>query len=145
MQALSAALYAAMAGDATLKANLGAFKGAPSIFVKRPVPSDAKRPIALAATVVADVNEDFLVAQGRAITRDVAVYGNANGGPLDGPSDFDRIVAAAERIRTLFHRQTVRVAGYHCLPIVASGPIDAPADPQEIGRIVTLTIRLRAS
>ena len=31
------------------------------------------------------------------------------------------------------------------LPIVAAGPIDAPADPQEIGRVVTLTIRLRAS
>lgn len=138
MQALSAALYAAMAGDAVLKANLGAFKGVPSIFTKRPVPNDARRPIALAATVVADVDEDFLVAQGRSITRDVAVYGNAQ-------DDFDRVAAAAERIRTLFHRQTIRVAGYHCLPIVASGPIDAPADPQEIGRIVTLTIRLRAS
>lgn len=136
MQALSAALYATMAEDAALTANLGAFLGVPSIFTARPVPSMAARPIVLAATVVADVDEDFLVAQGRSITRDVAVYGNAQ-------TDFDRIVAAAERIRSLFHRQAIPVAGYHCLPIVASGPIDAPADPQEIGRIVTLTIRLR--
>ena len=135
MRALSAALYATMAGDAALTDLLGAFQGQPSIFTKRPVP-DAARPIVLAATVVADVDEDFLVAQGRQITRDVAVYGNAQ-------ADFDRVAAAAERVRALFHRRAVEVAGYHCLPIVASGPIDAPADPQEIGRIVTLTIRLR--
>lgn len=138
MQALSTALYAVMAGDALLKAQIGAFKAAPSIFTKRPVPAGAKSPTVLAATVVSDVEADFLVNQGRDITRDVAVYGNA-------ADNFDEVVAAAERIRTLFHRRKLTLPGYYSLPIVASGPIDAPADPQEIGRIVTLTIRLRAS
>lgn len=138
MQALSRALFDVMAADTALTSLLGTYGAGPSILTQRPVPTQAKRPLVLAATVAADVEQDFVNAHGREVTRDVGVYGAA-------PNHFDAVVAAAERVRALFHRRSLTLPGYYSLPIVASGPIDAPADPQEIGRIVTLTIRLRAS
>jgi hypothetical protein len=137
MRALSTALFQAMAADGQLVAKLGTFGAGPSIFTKRPVPTEAVWPIVLATSVVSDANEDMLVEKGRSIQRDIAVYGNA-------PDHFDKVTEASEIIRNMFHRtKALVVTGWRTVLITATGPIDAPIDnPQEVGRIVTLTIRL---
>ena len=135
MRALSTALYNVMVADAGLTAKLGTFGGLPAIFTKRPVPDAATRPIVIAATVVSDVDADLVASRGREITRDIAVYGDAR-------SDFDKVMDAAEIIRNLFHRRKLAVTGWRTVRLKARGPIEAPAEPQDIGRIVTLTIRL---
>ncbi len=135
MRALADAIYARLAGDALLTAYLGTWNGNPSIITFRPVPDDAGRPIALAAEVVSDVNADAVTARGRQIVRDIAIHGKA-------ASQFEQVEVAAERVRALFHRQPLDVAGYRVVVVTASGPMSGPAEPDEVGRIVTLTIRM---
>lgn len=135
MRALSTALFTRLIGDATLTALLGTTAGAASVFAKRPIPSGAGYPLVISATVVGDVAADMMVSQGRAVQRDIALYGKL-------ATDYDKVQDAAERVRVLFHRRPLTVNGYQTIDVLASGPIDAPAEPQEIGRIVTLTIRL---
>ena len=135
MRALSSALYNRMATDPALTDKLGKLGSAPAIFTKRPIPDAATRPIIVAATIVSDVDADILVTQGREIQRDIAVYGAA-------PAQYEQVVDAAERVRELFHRYRLPVPGWRTVSIRARGPIDAPAEPQEIGRVVTLLIRL---
>jgi len=135
MRALSTAIYSRLNGDATLAGFLGTTASVPSIFTKRPVPTGAGYPLILATTVVADVDQDFIASPMRQISRDIAVYGML-------ATHFDKVVDAAERVRVLFHRQPLAFTGWRALDVIAAGPIDAPAEPQEIGRIVTLTMRL---
>ena len=138
MRALADAIYARMAGDALLTASLGTWDGNPSIITFRPVPDGAGFPIALAAEVVSDVDADAVTARGRQVTRDVAIYGKAE-------SQFDQVEVAAERVRALFHRQPFDVAGFRVVTVTATGPRSAPAEADEIGRIITVTIRLDQS
>lgn len=136
MRPLSTAIYSRLAGDATLTALLGVTGGVPSIFAKRPIPTAAVYPLVITTTVVADVDQDLVSTQIRQISRDIAVYGKV-------ATDFDKVIDAAERIRALFHRQPLTVAGWRVFEVRASGAIDAPAEAAEIGRIVTLSIRLQ--
>lgn len=135
MRALSAALFARLAGDATLIALLGTTAGVASIFAKRPIPAGAGYPLVISTTIVGDTPADLMVSEGRAIQRDIAVYGKA-------ATDFDKVQDAAERIRALFHRRPLIIAGHQVVSVLATGPIDAPAEPDEIGRLLTLSIRL---
>ena len=135
MRALSTAIYSRLNGDATLAALLGVTSTVPSIFAKRPVPTGAGYPLIIAATVVSDVDQDMINASIRQISRDIAVYGML-------ATHFDKVVDAAERVRALFHRQPLASTGWRAIDVIAAGPIDAPAEPQEVGRIVTLTMRL---
>lgn len=135
MRALSTAIYARLSGDATLAGLLGTTASVPSIFTKRPVPTGAGYPLILATTTVSDMDRDLINAEMRAISRDIAVYGML-------ATHFDKVGDAAERVRALFHRQPLAFAGWRALDVIAAGPIDAPAEPQEVGRIVTLTMRL---
>lgn len=136
MRALSTAIYSRLNGDATLTAFLGVTASVPSIFAKRPVPTGAGYPLIVSTTVVADVDQDMINASMRQISRDIAVYGML-------ATQFDKVVDAAERVRVLFHRQPLAFTGWRALDVIATGPIDAPAEAQEIGRIVTLTMRLQ--
>lgn len=135
MRALATAIFSRLSGDATLTAMLGKTATVPSIFTKRPIPTAAGYPLILATTIVADVDQDFVASPMRQISRDIAVYGML-------ATHFDKVVDAAERVRVLFHRQPLTFAGWRAVDVIAAGPIDAPAEPQEIGRIVTLTMRL---
>lgn len=136
MRALSTAIFTRLSADATLAGLIGATNSVPSVFAKRPIPTTPGYPYVLAATVVSDVDRDMVSSALREISRDIGVYGML-------ATQFDKVVDAAERVRALFHRQPLAFAGHRAVDVIASGPIDAPADPQEVGRIVTLTIRLQ--
>jgi hypothetical protein len=137
MKELSTAIFNVMNNHAPLTALLGTWFDPvkPSIFVKRPIPSEALKPIIIAATIVSDVDADLLVHRGREIQRDIVVYGKA-------PDQYDDIIEAAEIVRNLFHQTKLAVSGWHTVWLRARGPIDGPAEPQEVARVVTILIRL---
>jgi hypothetical protein len=143
MLAVSKALFDTMVADETLTDLLGEYQGEPSIFTKRPVPTGATYPIVLADTVVTDVNADFLNEDFRIIDRDIVVYGESEvavGG--ETVSHYRAVEQAAERIRELFHGQRVEITGWDLVDIRVLGPISAPTEADESGRLVTLTLRL---
>ena len=136
MSAVTAAVQAVLAGDAALISQLASYEGAPAIFTALPIPVDAPFPCVVTAGNLADVAEDTLTRRGRRITRDVAVYFPRTGSEA-------AVEDAAERIRVLFHKQPLSVAGFHHVMTLASGPLRTPDEGDEVGRVVTLQIVLQ--
>jgi hypothetical protein len=135
MRALSKAIFQRLVGDAQLTELLGSSDVGPSVFTKRPVDASTSTPLILAATYVSDVDDDYVNSHGRVVQRDVGIYGT--------DKQVDAVTDAAERVRALFHRVPVELDDYVCVSVVAAGPRDAPSDPFELGRVVTLTFSLR--
>lgn len=138
MNTLPEALYDVMAASAPLTALLGSFKTVPSIFTVRPVPDEATRPVVLAEDVISDLPFDVINTTGRQVIYDIRIEGRA-------PENTAGVKAGAELIRNLFHRNTgFVVPGWKLVSVSAAGPVRAPTNSQQdIGRIVTLTLRLR--
>ena len=118
----------------------------PSLFAFRPVPDDALDPMILINAQVSVTEADAIRSERPIVIADIAIYGK-QGTPGD-PSDQSPIVEAiAFDVRKLFHRQrfAVQPDGYSVIDIRATGPVPAPTDDDgEMGRVVTLTIRLRS-
>jgi hypothetical protein len=132
------AVAAKLAGDATLAGLLSSFAGVPAVFTARPVPEGATAPFLLTEGSVADVAEDTLRRFGRRITRDISIWFPAD----DDPTNLE---TAAERVRTLFHKQPLAVAGHHHVMTLASGPVPAPDSGDERGRVVTIQVVVQQS
>jgi hypothetical protein len=130
---------------AAICASLGEYEGEPGVFAYRPVPEGALDPIILINPDAAIDDQDGLASSRPMVIRDIAIYGRK--GPPGEPSDQSPIVEAiGYQVRELFHRQrfSVQPEGYSITDIVAAGPVVAPVDDDgEIGRLVTLTVRLR--
>lgn len=136
MSAVTAAVQTKLAGDPTLIGMLASYQGAPAIFTAAPIPQDAPFPCVVTAGNLADLADDTLDRLGRDIRRDVAVYFPWSGSSL-------AVEAAAERIRAVFHKQPLAVAGFHHVMTLASGPVTAPVEGDEVGRVVSLRILLQ--
>lgn len=121
MQPLTQAIYNQMANDSTLTGMLSS--GASSIFMYAPVPSASTRPFVVCANSIADQPFDTKTTTGREVTRLIGCYDVSTG-------TYDTVEAIAERVRTLFHRVILTVAGYTMILAEAKGPIIAPADDQ---------------
>lgn len=135
----TAVIEAPFAGDLAL------YHGEPAVFTRRPVPPDAERPFVLVNPPAAISDMDALASDRPLIMRDVLIYG-WKGAP-GAADDQTRVVEQIGfEIRDLFHRQKfgLRPDGFSVIDIRATGPIPAPADDEvAIGRVVSLTIRLR--
>lgn len=128
-----------------VQATLAEWRGEPAVFTRRPIPADAGSPQAIVNSPVSVTDEDGLTSDRPVIVLDIAVYGvKAAAGTA---SDQTRAVdALGWAIRDRFHRDkfSVRPAGFSAIGVTATGPIDAPVDDDAtVGRIVTLTVRLR--
>lgn len=145
--ALSAGLRAALIAEDAIAGQLGEWNGEPAVFTRRPVPSDAPKPLAIINPPASSTDEDGLNSPRPVIVRDIAFYGNK--AEPGSPDDHTRKVEAmGDAARELFHRKkfSVRVAGYSVIDILVTGPIPAPVDDEgTIGRVVRVTIRLRGS
>lgn len=124
---------------------LGQYADAPSVFAFRPVPEGAADPMIIVNPDASISDQDGLTSDRPVVVRDIAIYGRK--GPPGDPTDQS---PAVERlgymIRELFHRKrfSVRPEGYSVTDVVATGPVPAPVDDDgEVGRVVSLTIRLR--
>lgn len=136
---------ALQATAASIIAQLGEYQGEPSVFAFRPVPEDASDPIILINPDSSIGDADGLISTRPIVQRDIAIYGRK--GPPGDPTDQSPIVEAiGYMVRDLFHSQrfAVQPAGYSVIDVIATGPVPAPVDDDgEVGRIVSLTIRLR--
>lgn len=124
---------------------LGEWHEAPSVFAFRPAPEDAGDPIIIINPDASIGDQDGLTSNRPVVQRDIAIYGR-KGTPGDPSDDSPKVEQLGFLIRELFHRQrfSVRPEGYSVTDIVASGPVPAPVDDDgEVGRLVSLTIRLR--
>lgn len=140
---LSDPLYAAIKGNAGIASALAVYEGQPAIFTSRPTPIESGYPLILAAGDVTYSDQDFIDAPLAVIVRDIAVYGLKQ---RDKTKDQYWIVEATARlVRDLFHRKrgSLIVPGWNVVDIRCTGPIVAPVDDDhQIGRLVSLTIRL---
>jgi hypothetical protein len=123
MQALTQAIYNAMAGDTTLTGMLSTYSGGPAIFMYAPVPGAATRPFVVCANSIVDRPFDTKNSTGREETRIIGCYDVST-------VSYDIVEAIAERVRFLFHHIMLPVTGYTMILAEASGPIVAPADDQ---------------
>ncbi len=124
--------------------DLSLWKNEPACFTRRPVPRDAKYPLAIINPPTDISNEDALSTFREVQIYRIAFYGKkADPG---APDDQTRIIEAlGHRAHEFFHRNkwAIQGAGFRIIDIVASGPIAGPADDDEtVGRIVTLRLRL---
>lgn len=136
---LGASIRTALLAEAPIYGLLGEWSGEPSIFTRRPVPSEAQYPMIVVNPDIAITDQDALRSKRPIVTKDVIVYG-------DQPDGYRVVEQLGYAIRELFHRErfSIDVDGYDVVQIVASGPNVAPTDDDKtVGRVVTLTISLR--
>jgi hypothetical protein len=136
VSALTQAFYSKLNGDTTLKAMLATYSGAAAIFTQDPVPEAAPLPYVVTAGEVSDVPFDTKTKYGREFLRDVRCYAKNDGNP-------SVVEAIAERVRTLFHRQSLSVTGFNFLIASCSGRTADESDAY--GRIVTVRLVLQNS
>lgn len=126
-------------------ARLAEWRGEPAVFTRRPLPADAPSLVAIVNPPVSIGDADGLNSDRPIVQHDIAVYGDK--GAAGSEQDDTRAVdVIAFEIRDHFHRQkfSVRPTGFYAIDVQARGPIPAPTDDEStVGRIVTLTIRLR--
>lgn len=133
---LAAAVYDALAGDATLAGLLADYNGSPAIFTVQPVPGDAVLPYIVTAGHAVDAPFDTKLTRGRAVIRDVRCYAEADGSAIV-------IEAIAERVLALLHRQPLDIDGHTWVMSDCTGPIVADgggAEDGTYGRIIMLSL-----
>ena len=137
MSVFSLAFFTTLKGDATLIADLSSFNSRKSIFMYQPIPKDVEPPYIISTGEISDDSFDTKDTVGREIRRDIRCYDFAEG-------DAIRIERIAERVRTLFHRQSISFTGFKTIHIDVFGPIIA--DEEDLyGRILTVRCLLDAT
>jgi hypothetical protein len=134
MDALTSAVYQRLSTDTTLAGMLTTFEGSPAIFTDDRADRSASRPYVVTSGNVADEPWDTKTNGGRRVTRDVGVYADHR--------QTKTVEAAAERVRRLFHRHPLVVAGYGTVTARVSGPIRLSADDYD-ARVLTLRFIFR--
>jgi hypothetical protein len=134
MSVFTAAVYSALANDATLTAMLSLYGGSPAIFTTMPIPEDVELPYIITEGEIGNAPFDTKGIEGREIIRDVRCYAEATGSAVE-------VEAISERVRAIFHRQALTITGWTNIITIADNILTADEDGV-YGRI--LTIRLIA-
>lgn len=142
-------IRAAILANSSIASELSTWQGSPAVFTRSPVPDDAEYPMVVTPADVAVTDQDAIRNLRTVVVRDIFVYGNL--GAPGSTEDHTRIVEdAAYEIRRMFHRKSSSLGNtpFHVIDIKASGPQIAPtemyasSEPNIIGRVVTLTLRI---
>ena len=131
---LTAAIYARLAGDATLAGLVASYRGQPAIFTTDPAPGDATLPYIVSAGDVAQRPYEAKNRGGREVFRDVRCYAPAVGSAVT-------VEEMAERVRALLHRQALAVDGFELWVAQVTGPTVAD-EADAYGRIVSVRLVL---
>ena len=140
MSAVTQAFFDRLVNDSALTALLGTFKGSPSIFTKTPLPPDVSLEtngpyILTTGEASQDPGSlDTKNSVGREIVRDIRCF-------ADIAQSTKVVEDVAERVRDLFHRQAITVAGFTVEIAEVTGPIEADEE-DALGRIVTVRLVL---
>lgn len=138
------AIRTAILADSTITGSLPSYLGAASVHTRIPLPTGISLPYIVIGPDVAISDYDGLRSDRPLVLRDIYVYGEAGSTRQD---DYRTVEILGYAIRDLFHRakSVLSVDDYDVVSVTASGPIVAPSSDEEIvGRVVTLTIRLRS-
>jgi hypothetical protein len=142
---LLGALRDAIMSNADITALLDQWKGEPAIFTRRPFPSDAPD-LAIGISAPASISDaDGLTSDRPIVTHDIAVYGR-RGQPGVASDQTRTVEAIGFMIREQFHRKkfSMQPTGFYVIDVLARGPMIAPVDDEQtVGRLVSLTVRLR--
>ena len=134
MGVITEGFYDVMAADATLTALLATYNGSPAIFTVDPAPDDAELPYIVTAGEIVSSAFDTKTTRGRELRRDVRCYAEADDSAVT-------VESMAERVYTLFHRQTIAIEGFGVWVAECSGPIAADEE-DAYGRVVTVRLLL---
>lgn len=144
------ALRAAIIANTAISSKLSTWQGSPAVFTRLPIPEDATFPCIVIPFDSVNINQDFLISKINVTLRDVMVYGNvaAPGTPEDDTRVVDSISHA---LRQQFHRNRLALGNtsYHVIDITVNGPLVAPtetyasSEPNIVGRMVTLALRIQ--
>lgn len=133
--------YLRMATDAQLIADLSEYPNAnessgfqPAIFTDEEVPEDAVLPYIWSNGEVSVAPDDDKLNVGVALIRDINIYAPKN--------DTERLNRIAWRVRHLFHRHELVVAGAETIIAESMGPRKAPTDDTVDGKIVSVRLRM---
>ena len=142
---LSEPIRTAIISDSVISGMLAQYVGGPAVFTRTPTP--ATDPVPYPQVVVSpdlsSTSEDGLTSQRFVISRDVTVYGRN-----DQAENYRDVETIAKLLQALFHRQkrSLQVNRFRVFDLVATGPTPSPVDDdQNVGRVVTLTVRLQAA
>lgn len=143
MNALTAAIYAKLSGDATLAGYLASYTppgstAVPAIIASDPLPFDVPIPYVIIDEPMHDVwfGGKIESLTGREVTTDIRCFDEASGSLV-------RIGNITERVRTLLHNVPLTVGGFtNFLALCAGGPIRVPSDPRVVGRALTFRFYL---
>jgi len=139
------AIRTAVIANSTITDIISTYKGAASVHTRVPVPTGVTLPYVVIGPDVAISDYDGLISDRPRVIRDVFVYGAAGSSRQD---DYRDVETVAYELRDMFHRDktSLTVTGYDVVDVQVNGPTPAPSSDDEIiGRVVTLTIRLRSS
>lgn len=134
----TAAIFARLAGTASITQRLAAFDAAPAIF-NDAAPDEfvfADLAAIIIAAPTADDDASTYTETIRAVTQDVRLYAKHTG----STADLDQL---ARDIRDLFHQRPAELsaAGFSFITAIATGPVASPTtDPSLVGRRVTLRL-----
>ena len=136
MNVLTAAFYQRLVNDSVLADLLTEYPaglGVPAVFTDDRVPQDAQLPYIVTSGETANEPSDTKNSEGRRPFRDVYCY---------APHQSTKLVEdIAERVRELFHRHKLPVAGYTTVIANAHGPVRLSADDYD-ARLVSVRLRL---
>lgn len=138
MRAVRDAIVARLMGDSTVLSYVGTFRGRPSIFARRPVPTTVSGRFVIVEAPFGDrpgVGETK-TSSGRLYSSDIGIYGDNTGDPAP-------IEELGEIIRDLFDREPLLVSGYGSAIVSrVDGPVEAETDERMYGQIVTTSFEL---
>jgi hypothetical protein len=137
---LSEPIRTAIIGDATVTAELAAYKGSYPVFTRRPVPTDAPYPLVLISGPMSAGNDDGVDDERPILLRDVMVYGRN-----DSATNYLQVETIAFALKDIFHRawKSISVSGWKVVSIISTDPNEAPVDDDdEVGRRIELTVTL---
>lgn len=135
----------AVIGIDAVRTELTEWKGEPAVFTRRPIPEDAREVYCL-INPPTDVGDfDALNSQRPIVVLDIAVYGR-KGAPGSDEDQTRAVERVGFQLRGHFHRNrfSFQPTGFSVISVQVRGPFPAPTDDEQtVGRIVSLTIRLR--
>jgi hypothetical protein len=117
MDALRQGIYDTLVADGTLTSLIAAYRGDYAITDGYELPADMESP-AILYEVISDLNADTKTGNIRVITVDFTIFT----GTSDDP------VTVAERVRSLFHRQSITVSGWTNIITNVVGPVQGAHD-----------------
>jgi hypothetical protein len=140
-----AAFRDAVMAESTVAGLLETWQGEPAVFTRRPLPADAPDLCVLINPAAATTDADGLTSRRPIVTHDIAIYGRKG-----MPGSAEDQTRAVERIAGLlqlhFHRNrfSVQPDGFSVIGVRVGGPMPAPVDDEQtVGRIISVTVRLR--